>query len=183
MHWTKWSWLSIASFLIVLFVAWILFSPELFGVSGCPILARLHPIQVVHAGETDYVELDRQPAQGLFPAFRVRVQGDGEVDWDGTSCVAATGRHHGQIDPQAAKALIDRFQARGFCRLCRNYFPDATDLGEQRFTLSLSGQRQDVVERSRKSPQIFEDLYRDVQTTARLDEWIGNPQNRRCGLR
>ena len=134
----------------------------IFGVSGCPILARLRPIQVVLAGETDYVELDRDPAMGPFPAFRVRVQGDGHVDWDGEQCVAVVGKRQGRIDPQDAKALIERFQSRGFCRLCRNYLPDATDLGARRFTLSVRGERQDVAECSRRAPQVFDDLDKDV---------------------
>lgn len=32
MHWSKWSWLTLAGVLLVAFVAWVLFAPEILAV-------------------------------------------------------------------------------------------------------------------------------------------------------
>jgi len=179
---TKWSRLALAGVFIGLII-WIIFLRSSFGTSGCPILARLRPIQVVPATNTDFVELDWQSGMGFLPHYTVRIQGDGQVDWEGEECVAAKGHRRGQINPQAAKALIDHFQAHGFCRLCRNYYPDATDLGAVRLTLSVHSKRQDVIAQSLHSTLLIGDLSQEIQRAAQVDQWIGDLPAKHCGLR
>jgi hypothetical protein len=84
------------------------------------------------------------------------------------------------MDPQAAKALIERFEADGFCRLCRNYYPDAQHADTTRLTLSLGDKRTDVVEQQRRAPGEFSELAQEVVRTPVIARWIGGVASRGC---
>jgi hypothetical protein len=180
MRWTLLPGLALGGGFLALLIAGVTFSPGLLGVSGCPILARMQPVKVALADDTDFVEMDRQPDLGRFPSFRLRVRGDGRVDWEGRGCVAALGAREGQMDPQSAKTLIERFEAEGFCRLCRNYYPDAEHADTTRLTLSLGGERTDVVEQLRNPPGEFSELAREVERTPVIARWIGGSASWGC---
>lgn len=180
MRWTSWSGLAATGGLVVLLGAGIQFSPELFGVSDCPVLARVEPVRVALASDTDFVELDRQPDLGYLPSYRLRVRGDGHVDWEGRRCVAAPGYRRGQIDPESAKVLIERFEARGFCRLCGHYWPEAEHADTTRLALSLGDQRRDVVNESLDPPEAFVNMAEDMEQVPLVAEWIGQVRSGEC---
>jgi len=171
---------ALAAGLAGLMSAGVYFSPEFFGVSGCPILALLQPVRVTLADDTDFVEMEKQPDLGTYPSFRLRVHGNGQVDWEGRQCVAARGRREGRLNPQAAKALIERFEAEGFCQLCSHYYPYNTHADTTRLTLSLGDERTDVVEQLRQPPGNFGELEQEVERTEPIAGWIGGRQGGDC---
>ena len=168
--------------ILALVIAGVTFTPEFFGVSGCPLLARVQPVKVTLANDSDFVEMEKRPDLGTYPSFRLRVHGNGQVDWEGRGCVAARGAREGRINPQAAKALIERFEAEGFCRLCAHYYADTEHADRTRLTLSLGDERTDVVDERRSPPKAFSEVVREVSRAPMIAWWIGRPMGGDCWM-
>jgi len=140
--------------------------------SGCPMLAWLLPLPHKQVVPSDYIELEADGGLTPWEPVTVKIYGDGRVERDTTrrghdgwisGCPLHPADNHIQIPAQAAKDLLQRAQAGGFCRLCDAYtFPgEIMDAGSSEVTLSIGGQVKSTWNHAGTPPQ----LYNELETT------------------
>lgn len=74
------------------------------------------------------IELSRSGCFGSCPIYRVIVESDGRVTYEGKDFVSITGIHHSQISSSEVTALLERFRESNFLALESRYRIGATDL-------------------------------------------------------
>jgi hypothetical protein len=95
------------------------------------------------------------------------------VSWHGRGCVVTTGDAHSNIDPTDARKLIDEFQRKGFCRLCRSYWKNVTDNSTLVTSLSINGHVYEVSDYAGTAPSWVSQMDSEIDRVAGTDRWIG----------
>jgi hypothetical protein len=90
--------------------------------------------------------LERTCCYGSCPAYRVSIDGDGTVNYDGISSVGLTGHYKAHIDSSVVDSLIDRFREAKFLSALPSYNGNWTDNPTQTLTLSINGHTKKVVD-------------------------------------
>ena len=147
---------------------------------GAPIYPGSGANSAVASG--DFVELERTTCYGTCPAYIVRVNADGSVQWTGKAFVAQTGSAGAQVDPVAASRLIRDFRDHGFARLCAGYSRPVTDSSTAVTTLSIGHQTNRVRDYARGGPPWLADLDLRIDALADTHAWRhGDPARERFG--
>lgn len=144
--------------------------------SECPSEPVVEPSTDAPSGG-DYVELERTQCFGSCPAYQVRIYADGRVEWNGKSHVQVAGQRSGQITPESARSLIEKFRDAGFWRLCAKYDRIITDLPSAITVIHLGSSDKSVSDRAQSAPDWLRDLDRSIDEVADTHAWIhGDPQ-------
>ena len=92
------------------------------------------------------IVLERSVCYGFCPAYRVEIDGDGSVIFDGGSSVAAKGRQTDTVSRVAVRALYARFRQAQFFWLLDSYHAPITDLPTYTVTIFYDGHSKSVVD-------------------------------------
>ena len=96
--------------------------------------AQLHtPVQ------TPVITLERTACFGVCPVYKVAIQEDGTVQYQGWEHVRVPGAHTWQIDPAAVAALAREMQEAGFFGMKNTYTMPVTDMPTTYTTLTIGG--------------------------------------------
>jgi ankyrin repeat protein len=90
--------------------------------------------------------LERTSCFGSCPAYKVSIDGDGTVSYNGISSVGLTGLHKAYVDNAVVDNLIDRFRSANLLSALPSYRGNWTDNPTQTLTLSINGQTKKVVD-------------------------------------
>ena len=136
--------------------------------------------------------MDRVPPQGGTPQDfvetgwpRLRVEASGAVlwnppgEWDAPDWSQAKRK---TIESGMARALIERFRAEAFWRLCRSYFRPVSDTEGSFIAASVGGLSRRVDEHAGDPPAIFGELLDAIHETTNSHEWrVGDPREEKMG--
>ncbi len=134
------------------------------------------------AGAESWIELKRTGGPDGCPAYTLRLQPDGAVDYVGTSGVAQVGERSARVSPLVARRVFLRFQAADFFSL-----PEASESGHSTIlALHVNGRSRRVngsehAEREVTSTGRLVDLLAQaVDTEVRSRRWSGRERFTPC---
>jgi len=119
--------------------------------------------------------LERTPCFGNCPQYTVTIDGQGTVNYNGTSGVGIPGHHTAHIEPAKVDALLARFRAANFLSALPEYQTAVTDISTHTLTLSFNGQTRKVVDYGGVAdgmPWVIHELEDAVDETAGTKRWI-----------
>jgi hypothetical protein len=138
--------------------------------SGCPQpLAHRTPGSTVSSG--DWVELERTGCHGVCSDYRVRLYGNGTVNWHGEHAVAVAGDAGAQVDAGAAANLIQQLRDHGFASLCGGYTRPIADSPTYLTTVNVSGTAYRVSDHAGSAPAWLRDFDDRVDAVADTHRW------------
>ena len=163
-------------------IASLLASTLLFGAAAPP-----DPTPAAHAGfpqiadwNTLKIELTRNGCFGSCPQYRVTVQGDGTVTFEGQRYTLVAGRHVTHILPLEVRALFAAFQKTEFFGLRDAYISGIVDGPSYGLSLSFDGHTKSVQDNGGlliHMPAAVHGLEETIDAVAGTRKWVtGNEQ-------
>lgn len=131
------------------------------------------------------ISLERTACYGSCPVYKVTIQGDGTVTYEGTEWVRVTGKQTAHVDPEAVQNLITHFLNDNFFALRDSYTSNCdeaqggeeqtcwmvTDLPTQFLALQLGSRTKRVIDYF-GAPDELRGLEREVDDLAGTRRWI-----------
>lgn len=121
------------------------------------------------------ITLTRTVCYGFCPAYSVRIEGDGEVVYEGRAFVNVVGEQRARISPAAVTALVAHFDAADFDNLRDAYRAQVTDLPTYTLTLERNGRIKSVVDYGGPGagmPDVVRALQSEVDRVADTARWV-----------
>ncbi|MFC3815174.1 DUF6438 domain-containing protein [Lysobacter sp. GCM10012299] len=121
------------------------------------------------------ISLERTGCYGSCPQYRVQVQGDGLVTYQGGEFVDVAGRHQFRVPRGEVTALIDSLRAKDLWSLRSGYRSGITDHPTYVLTFEIGGQVkqiEDYVGQMAGMPPLVTAFENEVDKVARTDKWI-----------
>jgi hypothetical protein len=178
-----------ATVLIAMFLAMPVFakdSPPLSEITvrlGKTRPERWIPFPEIRDWKTLKITLMRSPCFGSCPIYKVEIDGDGNVRYEGFDYVAVTGKHRAKVPVQSVRDLYAQFKKTEFFWLFDEYAASMTDIPGYTTSISFDGQTKRVLDYAGTSigmPRDVRDLEKQIDTVADTGKWVqGRPKNRR----
>jgi TonB family protein len=141
----------------------------------CPSDEEAKPPKSVDRG--DFVKLSRSGCFGTCPVYEVTVSENGDVTWKGFGFVVSTGEKHSHVNPQAARALIQKFLEPEFWALCGGYSASVTDSATTAIEVHIGGRSKTVSNYADSAPTWVETFEKAIDATADTHLWRhGDPR-------
>ena len=129
----------------------------------------------IHDWSSLKILLERSICYGTCPAYRVEIDGDGSVVFEGGSNVAVQGRQTDHVGGDAVHDLYARFRQADFFWLLDSYSAPITDLPTYRVTIFYDGHSKTVADYAGAvigMPMAVVDLERRIDDVANTARWI-----------
>lgn len=150
-------------------------SPSRIEKSECPSEKQRQPPHGLAAD--DFVEMSRSGCYGTCPIYKVRLQADGSVVWDGGGFVVEKRRSSAHVGSQLATDLIAKFAAADFWALCGSYSQSVTDSATTTFRVKIGSRTKAVSNYANSAPDFLNDLEYAIDETADTHRWLhGDPR-------
>jgi Domain of unknown function (DUF6438) len=124
--------------------------------------------------------LDRSVCYGDCPSYRVEIDGDGSVTYEGRKFVAVVGTRRATVARAEVEALLAKFRAARFFDLKDEYRAPVTDLPTFEVTLVLEGRKKTVVDYGGSfspkyvvMPAVVTELEQAIDRVAQTARWTG----------
>ncbi|MBI1213155.1 MAG: hypothetical protein GC190_16950 [Alphaproteobacteria bacterium] len=167
-----------------------------FERNGQPVVAKIETSVQIHPLERrqDYgqpfpeiedrsslrIGLARTGCFGTCPSYRVEIDGDGKVTYQGGAFVAIPGEHHASIDRRAVDGLVERFRRARFFTLLDDYTASITDNPTYVISIAFDGRTKsvkDYVGLVAGMPDAVHDLEDAIDRAAGTNKWLyGNAE-------
>jgi hypothetical protein len=138
-------------------------------------LVACAPVQTSASEGPVMITLSRSVCFGFCPAYRVTINGDGEVVYHGERFVNVTGEQRAHIPRADVERLLARFDDVGFNGLRDEYRAHVTDLPTYAITLERNGVRKRVVDYggiSAGMPRAVRELQDEIDRVANTGRWV-----------
>ncbi len=132
------------------------------------------PPPVLRANSKIEIKLSRSGCFGSCPSYNVTLTPQGIV-FSGGGYVVASGSHTASVDPDAVRALAQKFIDADFYSMDTAYVASVTDNPSYQLSISIDDQSKqvnDYVGAWVGMPAVISDLEEDVDALARTDRWI-----------
>lgn len=140
------------------------------------VLAACAPVEAQPQANDDVtIALARGACFGFCPIYRVRIDGAGNVTYNGERFVNVTGEQHARIPVTDVQALLRRFDEIRFSRLRDSYRANVTDLPTYTVSLTRDGVTKTVVDYGGTGagmPESVRDLQNAIDRAARTEQWV-----------
>lgn len=126
------------------------------------------------------ITLERGPCFGVCPAYKVEIDGDGNVVFEGGKFVAVTSGRD-KIGVQAVRDLVAQFKKTQFFWLFDSYRGAVTDLPTTRVTIGFDGHTKQVTDYAGTMvgmPAEVTDLEGKIDAAAGTARWIKDGKSR-----
>jgi hypothetical protein len=138
--------------------------------TGCPTNPVNTPAQPI--GPDDFIELRRSECFGTCPTYTVRIQGSGQITWNGQKFVRVVGSNTASVEPEKARALIEKARTSGFWNLCADYRAPVDDPPTFYTTVRIANQQKRVSNHYNSAPTWLQGLEREIDDVANTRRWI-----------
>jgi hypothetical protein len=122
--------------------------------------------------DQDFIAIERSTCFGPCPSYTVTIHANGLVSWDGRANVTQTGSVNAQIPSDAARSVIEKFQAAGFWTLCAKYDRLVTDVPTAITTLHIGDHQKSVSDPADGAPEWLRKLDNQAELLADVHRWI-----------
>ena len=122
------------------------------------------------------IGLMRGECFGTCPSYKVEIQGDGTVRYEGRRHVIAAGKREGKIPAQTVRELFAQFRAAEFFSLRDYYVAKITDSPAYMISIAFDGNRKvvgDYVGYLVGMPAVVSDLEYSIDWYADSKRWVG----------
>jgi hypothetical protein len=127
-------------------------------------------------------ELRRGACFGFCPMYRVRIDGDGTVTWEGERFVGTKGHASAKVDPARVQVLARRFREARFFALKDEYRAQVTDMPTYILSFRDGNRSKVVVDYAGQMagmPAVVTELEKAVDATAGTHRWIAGGEKDR----
>ena len=127
-----------------------------------------------------HVALERTGCFGTCPDYKVRIVGDGSVEYEGREFVALRGRHRARLARESIEKLFDQFRRADFFWLHDNYAAMMTDASSKTLEISYDGNRKrvrDYIGLQVGMPDAVTNLEYAVDDAADTERWTRGNNN------
>jgi Domain of unknown function (DUF6438) len=121
------------------------------------------------------ITLERTVCFGKCPAYTLKIDGRGKVDYNGLDFVAVTGAQSSQITPEAVKGLVDEFFKIDYFALQDSFDSPITDVPSYTTSLSIDGKTKTVFNRA-GGPEALHALENKIDEVANSAQWVKAPE-------
>jgi hypothetical protein len=121
------------------------------------------------------IELSRSGCFGSCPIYRIAIDGDGRVTYEGKDFVSITGIHRSHISGSMVAALLERFRDANFLALQSSYRASATDLPTYCLKLTIGSVEKTVEDYEGEwvgMPSSVTELENAVDTASDSARWV-----------
>jgi hypothetical protein len=135
------------------------------------VLAMATDVHAQAVADTFLITLQRTACFGTCPAYKVSIESDGRVTYDGSQFVRVTGRQETRIPVSAVVGLVETVNRIGFFKLEDTYAAPITDLPTTTVTVTSGGRTKRVVDYV-GAPKELRELERQIDDVAGTRRWI-----------
>lgn len=135
--------------------------------------ARHRPLPTVALDQVT-IALERTACFGTCPDYRVRIHGDGTVEYQGSGFVDVLGTHVYRIPKEQVDALVAKLRQADLWSMDRSYRAMTTDNPTYELTLRMGDQVhaiEDYVGTAMGMPHAVRDFEEEVDRVGRTSEW------------
>jgi hypothetical protein len=125
------------------------------------------------------ITLSRGPCFGSCPVYRVEIDGDGSVRYQGDRFVGVTGARTAHVRISKVRSLVRAFQKADFFWTFDSYRAPITDLPTYTLAIAFDGRSKQVVDYDgamRGMPKEIAALEAAIDATAGTDRWVKEGQ-------
>lgn len=131
------------------------------------------------AGQPVSITLERVGPYSPHGTYVVTLDGDGDVDFCGSSFIKVPGPHLSRINSAAFDALVQKFRAADFFSMDDRYIGNATDGPTYYLRIRIGDQEKTVVDYAGRTvgmPAAIRSLQTAVDEAAGTSRWVGAPK-------
>jgi len=137
----------------------------------------LYPKLVQPPKPTEYpnvvITIERTPCFGTCPDYKMTINGDGRVVYEGESFVKITGTQTTQLSQDKIKQLVDEFHQVDYFSLKDEYTAHITDLPTTITSITIDGKTKKVVNYY-GAPKKLGELENKIDEITNSKNWVGN---------
>lgn len=137
------------------------------------VMFSVTPFPYSAGGEYDEViiTLERTVCFGACPDYKVTINGDGTVVFEGRNFVAIEGVQTAKISEEQVQNLVAEFYRAGFFSLRDRYEQQITDLPSQTTSITIDGKSKTIY-RYGFEPRQLAELENKIDEIAGTEKWI-----------
>jgi hypothetical protein len=117
------------------------------------------------------ITLERTMCLGTCPVYKLKIYGDGRVEYEGESYVGITGTQIGHISSDDVRDLVFEFYRIEYFSLRDEYIEAEPDLPTIITSITIDGHRKQVVDHWGAPPEL-KDLEKMIDDAAGSDRWV-----------
>jgi len=102
----------------------------------------------------------------------LRVSGDGNVEYNGTSGVVVEGKHRRKIQAEEVKQLLEAFRRADFFSLRDDYSVGATDVGSTTTSIQIGSRRKAITDDWVQVPAVLKGVQEAVLKYSHSEQWV-----------
>ena len=129
----------------------------------------------VHDYGAAVITLERSTCFGRCPSYTLRIEGNGNVNYEGRDFVAVQGVQTAQITPDAVKSLADAFFKIDYFALQDSFDGDITDIPHAITSFSIDGKTKRIYNRM-GGPDGLKALETKIDSVAGASKWVNAPE-------
>jgi hypothetical protein len=127
-----------------------------------------------HDYKNAVITLERSVCYGRCPAYKLKIEGNGTVSYEGIRFVAVEGKQTGSISQEDFKKMVDQFFAIQYFDLQDKYDEDISDVPHCETSLSIDGKTKKIYNRA-GGPESLSALEEMIDKTVNVKQWVEAP--------